>query len=283
MECVPDQGQVRRPEEPAARRGEKREEHQLPEVADQQVAPETHPGYEVPGDHHCGRGQPVDQHPADRDRHHGQQVRHGQAESDRGQRQPRGLEEVDHRERQEQAIAQAVDEQGSGELIPAGQVRQTEPVPDPGRRGSILMNRHSLYRLLPIFASCYTRIMDIDAAFDDAALLTSAAAMRALGHPIRLGIMRRLAAEPETCACDFTEVFGVAQPTISQHLKVLRETGLVRTRRRGTQICYSVDPLGLAVVTQAIATLTRHPSPPPADPTPTLPASSTPASHAGVV
>jgi ArsR family transcriptional regulator len=101
--------------------------------------------------------------------------------------------------------------------------------------------------------------MDIDVAFDDAALLTSAAAMRALGHPIRLGIMRRLAAEPETCACDFTEVFGVAQPTISQHLKVLREAGLVRTRRRGTQICYSVDPLGLAVVTQAIATLTRPP------------------------
>jgi DNA-binding transcriptional ArsR family regulator len=101
--------------------------------------------------------------------------------------------------------------------------------------------------------------MGIDAALDDAALLTSAAAMRALGHPIRLGIMRRLAAEPETCACDFTEVFGVAQPTISQHLKVLREAGLVRTRRRGTQICYSVDPLGLAVVTQAVATLNRRP------------------------
>jgi DNA-binding transcriptional ArsR family regulator len=81
-------------------------------------------------------------------------------------------------------------------------------------------------------------------------------ALRALGHPIRLGIMRRLAAEPETCACDFTEVFGVAQPTISQHLKVLREAGLVRSRRRGTQICYSVDPSGLAAVTEAVAGLT---------------------------
>lgn len=83
---------------------------------------------------------------------------------------------------------------------------------------------------------------------------------RALGHPIRLGIMRQLAERPETCACDFTEVFGVAQPTISQHLKVLREAGLVRTRRRGTQICYSVDPAGLAAVTAAVAALTPGPA-----------------------
>ena len=70
----------------------------------------------------------------------------------------------------------------------------------------------------------------------------SAARMKALGHPVRLGIAMRLAAEPETCACDFAEVFGVSLPTISQHLRVLREAGLVTTRRRGTQICYSLDP-----------------------------------------
>lgn len=84
-------------------------------------------------------------------------------------------------------------------------------------------------------------------------------ALRALGHPIRLGIMRRLAADPEICACDFTEVFGVAQPTISQHLKVLRGAGLVRTRRRGTQICYSVAPDGLAAVIQTLASLAPPP------------------------
>jgi len=59
---------------------------------------------------------------------------------------------------------------------------------------------------------------------------------------VRLGIALRLADEPDTCACDFAEVFGVSQPTVSQHLKVLREAGLVTTRRRGTQICYSLDP-----------------------------------------
>jgi ArsR family transcriptional regulator len=53
--------------------------------------------------------------------------------------------------------------------------------------------------------------------------------------------MRELAKTPETCACDFTDLFTVAQPTISAHLRTLREAGLVTTRRRGTQICYSID------------------------------------------
>ena len=44
-------------------------------------------------------------------------------------------------------------------------------------------------------------------------------------------------------------------PSVSYHLKVLREAGLVRTTRRGTQICYSVDPAGLAEVTAALASI----------------------------
>lgn len=69
---------------------------------------------------------------------------------------------------------------------------------------------------------------------------------RALGHPVRLGIVRRLARTPDTCACDFTEVFDVSQPTVSQHLKVLREAGLVTSTRRGNQICYSLAPEAVA-------------------------------------
>jgi ArsR family transcriptional regulator, arsenate/arsenite/antimonite-responsive transcriptional repressor len=83
------------------------------------------------------------------------------------------------------------------------------------------------------------------------------AMLRALAHPVRLGIMRRLAARPETCACDFTELFTVSQPTISQHLKVLREAGLVHTRRRGTQICYSTQPGNLLRLQDLLAAL--HP------------------------
>ncbi|MEU4250392.1 metalloregulator ArsR/SmtB family transcription factor [Amycolatopsis sp. NPDC026612] len=87
--------------------------------------------------------------------------------------------------------------------------------------------------------------------------------LRALGHPVRLGIMRRLAAEPETCACDFSDVFTLKQPTVSQHLKVLREAGLVTTRRRGTQICYSVQPGAIVEITDMLGALTAHPEPGP--------------------
>ena len=66
--------------------------------------------------------------------------------------------------------------------------------------------------------------------------------LRALAHPVRWGILLRLAAEPGICACDFTEFFDVSQPTISAHLKVLREAGLVTSKRIGTTICYSIAP-----------------------------------------
>ena len=79
--------------------------------------------------------------------------------------------------------------------------------------------------------------------------------LKALGHPVRLGIAQRLAAQPDHCACDFAEVFGVSQPTVSQHLKVLREAGLVTTRRRGTQICYSLDAAAVRRVADALGSL----------------------------
>ena len=69
--------------------------------------------------------------------------------------------------------------------------------------------------------------------------------LRALAHPVRWGILRRLAAEPGICACDFTEFFDVSQPTISAHLKVLREAGLIDSERRGTWVYYRLVPAAL--------------------------------------
>ena len=86
--------------------------------------------------------------------------------------------------------------------------------------------------------------------------MNAAPKLKALGHPVRLGIALRLAAEGGTCACDFAEIFSISQPAVSQHLKVLREAGLVRTRREGTQIYYSLDPAGiddLAAIVGALA------------------------------
>ncbi|MGH7642536.1 MAG: ArsR/SmtB family transcription factor [Candidatus Dormibacteria bacterium] len=80
--------------------------------------------------------------------------------------------------------------------------------------------------------------------------------LRALGHPIRLGIALHLSRQPETCACDFTEFFSVSQPTISGHLRALRQAGLVVTRRRGTQICYSLAAAPLAEICRFLEGLT---------------------------
>ncbi|MEU7001631.1 metalloregulator ArsR/SmtB family transcription factor [Nonomuraea sp. NPDC046570] len=80
---------------------------------------------------------------------------------------------------------------------------------------------------------------------------------RALAHPVRLGIVRRLARESDICACDFTDEFDVSQPTVSAHLKVLREAGLVTTRREGTTICYSLVPQALVGVAEMLQELSR--------------------------
>ena len=89
-----------------------------------------------------------------------------------------------------------------------------------------------------------------DALEDDG---SRAEVLRALAHPVRWGILRRLAAEPGICACDFTEFFDVSQPTISAHLKALRSAGLVATKRRGTTICYSLAPGRLESLSRVLA------------------------------
>jgi DNA-binding transcriptional ArsR family regulator len=80
-------------------------------------------------------------------------------------------------------------------------------------------------------------------------------ALKALGHPLRLRIMRHLAAAPETLACEFAKVFDVPQPAVSQHLKVLRDAQLVQTHRDGNQIAYSVAADALAAVARTVEAL----------------------------
>lgn len=65
---------------------------------------------------------------------------------------------------------------------------------------------------------------------------------QALADPTRLAIVRELAGLPEMCACDFTSCCDVQQPTVSHHLKVLREAGVIEPDRRGTWIYYRLAP-----------------------------------------
>ena len=66
--------------------------------------------------------------------------------------------------------------------------------------------------------------------------------LAALADPTRLDILRELAGTNQVCACDLTDCCSVSQPTVSHHLKVLREAGVVVSERRGSNIYYSVAP-----------------------------------------
>jgi ArsR family transcriptional regulator len=70
--------------------------------------------------------------------------------------------------------------------------------------------------------------------------------LQAAADPTRLAILRQLSDSAEVCACDFTACCDVSQPTVSHHLKVLREAGWIAGERRGTWVWYSIRPEAVA-------------------------------------
>lgn len=73
---------------------------------------------------------------------------------------------------------------------------------------------------------------------------------KALGDPVRLRLLSLIAARAgdEVCVCDLTAAFDVTGPTVSHHLKVLREAGLIDCERRGTWVYYRIVPSALAAL-----------------------------------
>lgn len=69
-----------------------------------------------------------------------------------------------------------------------------------------------------------------------------AARFKALADPARVAIVNRLAAADEVCVCDLNAALELSQPTVSHHLRVLREAGLVEASRRGTWAFYRLVP-----------------------------------------
>lgn len=95
-------------------------------------------------------------------------------------------------------------------------------------------------------AACCTPLAAEPLAPEQAVLLSRA--FKALGDPVRLRLLSLIAAHPggEACVCDLTATFDLTGPTISHHLKVLREAGLIDGERRGTWVYYRVEPDVLA-------------------------------------
>lgn len=82
-----------------------------------------------------------------------------------------------------------------------------------------------------------------------------AAMAKAIGHPARLAILRFLA-HRDTCATgDVVAQLPLAQSTVSEHLRILRDAGLIQGEFEGPRTRYCVDPVGLASLRAGIAAL----------------------------
>lgn len=77
--------------------------------------------------------------------------------------------------------------------------------------------------------------------------------LKALGDPVRLRLISMVLSSPdaEACVCDLTDAFDLSQPTISHHLKVLHEAGLLERSKRGVWVYYRARPSAMS----ALATL----------------------------
>jgi ArsR family transcriptional regulator len=79
-----------------------------------------------------------------------------------------------------------------------------------------------------------------------------AARFKALADPTRIAIVNRLSSAECLCVCDLTEAFALSQPTISHHLRILRDAGLVEATRRGTWAYYRLVPEAVGALRAAL-------------------------------
>lgn len=91
---------------------------------------------------------------------------------------------------------------------------------------------------------------------DEAADL--ARVFKAIGDPVRLKLLGMITGDPrgEACVCDLTDAFALSGPTISHHLKVLREAGLITGERRASWVYYRPVPETIARLTAVLAPMT---------------------------
>jgi ArsR family transcriptional regulator len=95
-----------------------------------------------------------------------------------------------------------------------------------------------------------------EGAIDEARAEAMAPVLAALADPVRLRIVSMLlnARDGTSCGCDLEGPLALSQPTVSHHLKVLREAGLVEGERRGRWVHYRVVPQRLEEIAQALTT-----------------------------
>ncbi|MGH2403260.1 MAG: ArsR/SmtB family transcription factor [bacterium] len=111
---------------------------------------------------------------------------------------------------------------------------------------------------IPILRRCCGPDCAVNVAktkFDDAQVEQQASALQALGDETRLKMIQLLARHDSLCVCEIQEAFELGQPTVSHHLKILRDAGLVDAQRRGKWAYYALRRDALKDITQNIQAL----------------------------
>jgi len=95
-----------------------------------------------------------------------------------------------------------------------------------------------------------------DEVLDDETADCLARVFKALGEPTRVKLLSLIAAgdDGEACVCDLTDVLNLSQPTVSHHMKVLTDAGLVTREQRGKWAYYRVDVDALEQIARVVAT-----------------------------
>ena len=116
----------------------------------------------------------------------------------------------------------------------------------------------AIVRELPLLAQpaveqCCSSLQAAPLAEDEATEL--ARRFAALSDPVRLRLLNLIATDADgaVCACDLVEPVGKSQPTVSHHLRILREAGLVISEKRGTNVWYAAVPAALEALRSALA------------------------------
>jgi ArsR family transcriptional regulator len=103
--------------------------------------------------------------------------------------------------------------------------------------------------------ACAPALAPTDVELDAETDVALAELAKALAHPIRVQIVRILA-RTDGCVCgDLVDRLPLAQSTVSQHLKVLKDAGLVRGTIDGPRVCYCIDPDGLRRLRRLVSEL----------------------------
>jgi ArsR family transcriptional regulator len=106
--------------------------------------------------------------------------------------------------------------------------------------------------MIPVVDSCCPPVLGAPLSEEDAVEL--AAALKVLADPARLRLLSLIAAREggEACACELIEPVGRSQPTVSHHLNLMADAGLLRREKRGSWVWFAVVPERLIVLRDAL-------------------------------